>query len=191
MNTKLIKKLEKLVEEACKKETNVFGYRAWKHHIKQVITFGQQLADVLKADKEVVIIAAILHDYASILDYKNEREHHQVGAALARELLKSFNYDEEKTNLVCDAIYSHRGSVKIERTTKEAICLASADAMSHIDQIPSLFYMVYVMKGMSVEEGTKYVMSKLNRSWQKLCPEAKEMIKDKYEATTILLKEYL
>ena len=190
-STKLIQTLENIVEEDCKKKSNFFGYRAWETHIKIVIKLSKQLAEVLGADKEIVIIAAILHDYANILDKDNEPKHHIIGSNIARELLKSYNYDEKKTDLVCKAIYSHRGSTNIERLSNEEICLASADAMANIDQIPSLLHMVYVNKGMSVSEGAKIVIAKLNRAWNKLCPEAKEMIRDKYEAAKVLLDEYL
>jgi hypothetical protein len=41
---------------------------------------------------------------------------------------------------------------------------------------------------MSVEEGTEWLRNKLERSWNKLTPEAREIIKDKYEANMIILK---
>lgn len=44
--------LYKLVEKACKKESNHFGYGAWTHHIKPAIKFGKQLAEKKNADKK-------------------------------------------------------------------------------------------------------------------------------------------
>lgn len=34
------KEIEKIVEEACRAETNVFGYDIWAHHILQVVNIG-------------------------------------------------------------------------------------------------------------------------------------------------------
>ena len=64
--------------------------------------------------------------------------------------------------------------------------MSSADAMAHIDQIPSLFFLVYRKKDLSVEDGVLWINKKLERSWNKLCPEAKDIIKDKYEAFKII-----
>ena len=73
------------------------------------------------------------------------------------------------------------------RITPEAICLASADAMAHIDQVPSLLYLVFVQMKMGIDEGTAWVREKLERSWGKLCPEARGMMQEKYEAAQKLL----
>jgi len=40
---------------------------------------------------------------------------------------------------------------------------------------------------MEISEGAKWVSKKLKRSWNKLCPEAKEIMKDKYECSKIVL----
>ncbi|MBU3179513.1 hypothetical protein KPL47_24930 [Clostridium estertheticum] len=69
------------------------------------------------------------------------KEHHMYGAIEAERILKGFNYPEEKIIKIKDCIIQHRGSVILERTTKESICLASADAMAHIDQVPSLLHL--------------------------------------------------
>lgn len=53
-----------IVEEACKKETNKYGYGIWSHHIVLVVKYGKLLAQKLEADPEIVEIAALLHDYA-------------------------------------------------------------------------------------------------------------------------------
>ncbi len=62
----MIKKIGDIVREACAKETNIFGYGIWTHHITQVVENGKQLARLFNADAEVVEIAALLHDYASV-----------------------------------------------------------------------------------------------------------------------------
>jgi uncharacterized protein len=41
---------------------------------------------------------------------------------------------------------------------------------------------------MGVREGADWVSEKLERSWNKLCPEAKEIIKGKYESAKAVLK---
>jgi len=178
--SRLIEEIEKLVEETCKKETNIFGYTIWSHHIKDVIKYGKMLADKLGADIEIVEISALLHDYAGIKDKSLHENHHIHGAIEAEKILLGLGYPEEKIEKVKHCIVSHRGSINSDRLTQEAVCVASADAMAHIAQVPSLFYLVYCRHGMNVDEGAHWVKSKIERSWNKLCPEAKELIKDTY-----------
>ena len=174
--------IRSIVEEACKKETNKYGYGIWSHHITLVVKYGKLLAKKLEADPEIVQIAALLHDYAGIKEESLTSEHHLHSAQEADNILRSLGYPEDAIIAVKQCIVSHRGSINIEKQTAEAVCLASADAIAHIDQIPSLFYLVFVQHQMEIDEGTAWVRAKLERSWNKLCPEGKEMIKEKYEA---------
>lgn len=120
-----------LVESACKRETNHFGYGIWKHHVVHVVRFSRELAARAGADPEVVEIAALLHDYAEIKDYSLAEEHHLHGAAEAEKVLRALGYPEAKIEQVKTCIYCHRGSVPVEKPSKEAICVADADAMAH------------------------------------------------------------
>jgi predicted hydrolase (HD superfamily) len=183
-----IKFISNLVEEQCKLESNIFGYEIWTYHILVVVKYALLLADRLGADTEVVEITALLHDYASIKDKSMYEEHHVFGVIEAEKILKELNYPGDKIERVKECIIQHRGSVNIEKTTKESVCIASADAMSHIDQVPSLLHLAYCKKELNVNEGAKWVRDKIERSWNKLCPEAKEIIKPKYESIKLILQ---
>lgn len=187
-SVELIQSISNIVEEQSKKDTNVFGYEGWVYHVTTVVKYAKLLAERLGADKEIVEISALLHDYASVKDPSMYKEHHIYGAIEAEKILKDFNYPEERINKVKECIIQHRGSVLLEKTTKESICVASADAMAHIDQIPSLLHLVYYKRNMEVRDGANWVSEKIERSWNKLCPEAKEIIKSKYESAKIVLK---
>lgn len=188
----MIKEIARIVEEACKKKTNYFGYGIWKHHILNVVKYSILMAKKIGADKEIVEIAALLHDYASVKNYKlYESGHHIHGARMAEELLKKFNYPQEKIEQVKHCILSHSGdeNCQVKRKTKEAICVANADAMAHFSAIPSLFYLAFFSHKMNIDEATDFLMAKLERSWNKLSPEGKEIIRDKYEASKKLFGE--
>lgn len=184
---KIIDEIKKLVEEECKKDSNIFGDEIWSYHILSVVEFAKILAKRMNADHEIVEIAALLHDYAGIKYGDRYEAHHILGAEEAEKILKGFNYPQEKIEKIKHCIYAHRGSKSITRETVEAECVASADAMAHFDRIPSLLYFAFFRVGMNVDEGTKYVRRKLERSWSKLIPEAKEIVKDKYEASMLIL----
>lgn len=183
----MINKITKIVEEECKKVTNFFGYRAWEHHIVHVIKFGKIMAKKLGADTEIVEVAALLHDYAGIKDHKMYDEHHLHGAKEAEKILKQFNYPVEKIKQVQHCIMAHRGSKKVKPETKEAMSLADADSMAHFNSVSSLFYLAFFSHKMNVDEANNWIIKKLERSWHKLSPEAKKIIKNKYQASKTLL----
>lgn len=185
---KIVEEISIIVEEECKKDTNIYGYGIWTHHIKAVVRNSILLAKEFNADLEVVELAALLHDYASIKNKLFYKEHHIYGAIEAENLLKTFNYPKEKIELIKNCIISHRGSVIIDKNSNEAKIIASADAMAHIDEIPSLFHLAYTKHKMNIDDGAEWVMNKIDRSWQKLCPEAKELMLYKYNSIKTILE---
>lgn len=157
------------------------------YHILPVVKYAKILARKFNAYEEIVEIAALLHDIGSI-KYGDVENHHTFGVEEAERILKKFGYPQEKIEKVTHCIHTHRGSKKIKRQTREAECVASADAMAHFDNVPSHLYFAFVKLQMNISEGTKFVKSHLERSWDKLIPEAKELIKDRYEATKLILQ---
>jgi putative nucleotidyltransferase with HDIG domain len=179
-NLQMIENISKIVEDACKSDSNLFGYGIWSHHIIYVVRYAKQLAEKLNADLEIVEIAALLHDYAGIKDSSLAEEHHIHGALEAEKILHGFGYQEDKIQKVKDCILSHRGSIRLDRATPEAECIASADAMAHVFQVTSLLHLAYVKHGMNIEDGRVWVLNKIERSMNKLSPEVQEMMKEHY-----------
>lgn len=161
------------------------GMITYNVHVKYVVEYAKELAKKLNADEEIVEIAALLHDIGRI-DGSNEN-HHEVGAEYAEKFLKENNYDEKKISIVKNCILAHRGSVPIKRETAEAECIASADAMAHFGNIPSLLYWAYVFLGKDIEEGRILMKDKLKRSFNKMIPEAQDIVREKYEAAMKIL----
>ncbi len=184
----IVEEIRKFVEEECKKKVNYFGYGIWAHHIIYVVKYAKLMAKRVGANEEIVEIAALLHDYASVKDYKLYEDHHLHGAELAEQILKKYNYPLNKIEKVKHCILSHRGSKIISKLTKESLCVVDADSMAHFDSIPSLFYLAFFSHKMNINEANNWLIQKLERSWNKLSPEAKEVIKAKFEAARVLLK---
>ena len=178
----LIQAVAHLVERACAAPTNVFGYGIWTHHIREVVKLGRELSGEFGADEEIVELAALLHDYASIKDERLYAEHHVHGPLEAQSVLASLDYPVDKIEAVKRCVAEHRGSAPVERTTPEARCLASADALAHIQNVPSLLFFAYVHKGLGIDEGTTWVREKLERSWGKLELQVRPRARKQYEA---------
>ena len=183
----MIAEIAQMVENACARESNVFGYGIWTHHVTRVVAHGKRLAEMWGADPEIVEIAALLHDYASIKDAALYADHHIHGAAEAGKILTHFHYPPEKIEAVQDCIATHRGSVPGAHKRTEAECLANADAMAHIEQVPALLALVFVQRGMGIDQGVAWVRAKLARSWDKLHPDVQEMVKVQYRAALMTL----
>jgi len=103
LDDKLVDKIAFIVEEACKSRNNKFGYGIWTHHIKPMISIGQELAIAYKANIETVTIAILLHDFAGINDEKKRDDHHIYGAEEAEFISKSLSYPDNKSKQFEDA----------------------------------------------------------------------------------------
>lgn len=187
MRTDILDFLQKEIYERCKQNTNQFGMGCY-YHIEAVVRNAALLAEQYGADKEVVMIAAWLHDIASVTDKALYREHHIYGAEMARGILEEFQYEEKKIALVQACIRNHRGSVCNAKSSVEELCVADADAISHFDSVPSLLYMAYVRKGMTIEEGRDFVKGKLERSFRKLSAGSKTYYQSKYQQAMCVLE---
>ena len=185
----ITKKVEQLVKDACK-NNDYFGYHVWTHHIKLVAKYSILMTEYFGADKEIVEISALLHDYATIRDTRLWKEHHIHGAQIAEDILTELGYPIDKIDQVKHCILSHRGSRDILRETAEAQYVADGDAMSHFDAIAVMFYVSLVLNKMDIVEANKWVLGKLIRSWNKMSSEAKEIVREKYEAAKILLEAF-
>ena len=180
MRDDIVKYLKTEVRNRAENKNNKFGIGVL-YHIEAVVRNAEILANKYNADKEICIIAAWLHDIASITDYKLYEEHHIHGAKIASEMLRKFEYDNNKIELVKACILNHRGSIDNKRLSKEEQIIADEDAISHFDSIPSLLYLAYRERNMNIEEGKNFVKSKLERSYRKLSDESKIFYKEKFE----------
>lgn len=179
MRQDIIDFLEKEIKERCESPNNFFGKDSY-YHIKAVVKNATFLAQEYGADAEVVIIAAWLHDIASITSYDLYKEHHIHGSRIAKEILDGKGYPSEKIALVQKCVLNHRGSEIKEKSSLEEICVADGDAVSHFDNLPSLLYLAYVIRKYSMEEGVHFVSSKLRRSYNKLSDRSKALYREKY-----------
>ena len=187
MSDRLINEVRTTVERACAAESNVFGYGIWTHHIVRVAHHAVRLAPAFRADPEVVELAALLHDYASVKDEALYPDHHVHGPIEAGKLLEDLGYPSEKTRAVQQAIAAHRASAGGEPRGPEAECLANADALAHIENVPSLLHLAYVRRRQGIDDGAAWVRAKLTRSWGKLSPRVRQEAEGAYRAALEVL----
>jgi len=175
---------EKIKQELlirCEKSKEKDGYDFWNEHIKYVVENARKLAEKYGADVEVVELGALLHDIAMPSEYGEREQHHIYGAEIAEKLLTELNYSTEKIEKVKNCVLNHRGSKDRPRNSIEEQCVADADVIAHFDCIPSLFSLVYKEMKLSISEGKEYVRKKLERDYNKLSDNTREILKDRYK----------
>lgn len=186
---KIIDEVYNEVKNRCMMPSNAYGIGAWDHHILLVYKIAIKNYANYGANKDIVALASLLHDVASVTNKDFTKEHHIIGAAIAEEILSKYNLSKEQVGLIKKCILNHRGSRLVEKTTPEEICVADSDAMAHFYSVPSLLRMVYVEKQMNIDEGAEFVYNKLERSYNKLSEAGKRLIDKEHNAAKILLKK--
>lgn len=179
----------KIAREACYSPKNKFTETVWDYHIVPVVEHGLRLGKKLKADLEIIELAALLHDHASLVDEKLYEKHHIHGAEFADKFLTELNYSKDKIKHIKECILSHRGSVSRKKESLEARILASADAMSHITELADMFYLTFGVHKYKTPEGVKWLKGKIERSWKKIMPEGKNVIKSEYDMAMFILNK--
>ncbi len=185
----IINEIYEEVKRRCSLPSNFYGVGAWDHHIEIVYQIAKINAKLYGANQDIVSLAALLHDIASVTNKDYTEEHHLIGAEIAEELLQKYNLTQEQITLIKKCILNHRGSRLMKKNSPEEICLADADAMAHFYSIPSLLEMVYVEKKLSIDEGAEFVLNKLKRSYNKLSPQGKKIVSSRYKAALLVLKK--
>lgn len=183
----IIQKVKKFVESECRKPTSKYGYGPFRYHLPAVVKYAQKLADELGGDREIIIIAAWLHDIGSII--KGRKDHHLTGAQIAEKKLKEFDFPRERIEKVKECIISHRGSQKIKPKTLEAQILVEADTISAFNDLSGLFECAYLYEKLSRPKAQESVKRKLENKWQQLrFKKSKDLVRPKYKAAILLLK---
>ena len=164
----------------------------FKYHIWPVVENALLLAEKLNANKEVVEVAALLHDIGRSEKiagkYNTENDHHIIGEKEAEKVMKEVGFEQDFIDKVKHCVLTHRGRKGPAPETVEAKIIASADAMSHFDTFLDLFDW-FIKSTNNFEEAVTSIGQKMERNWEKkLLPEAKEMKKDKYDAIMLTIK---
>ena len=181
----IINEIKSFVESECKKPTSKYGYDPFPFHFVPMVNYAEKLADELGGDKEIILIAAWLHDIGSIMFGRDN--HHITSAIIAERKLKELQYPPEKIELIKKCILNHRGSQPNNRKTIEEQVVAEADVLSNFDNIAGLFKAAFI-EGKDQAEARKSVRTKLENKWKQLHFESsKNIIKPKFEAAMLLL----
>ncbi|MFO8016586.1 MAG: HD domain-containing protein [Candidatus Woesearchaeota archaeon] len=161
----------------------------WRAHIESVVKYSRILAGKTDADEEVCELSAWLHDIIKIRDGKKDL-HHVNGSEEAVRILEEYGYPKDRIQQVKHCILTHSSDENYTPESVEAKIVASADALSHFDNLLELAHYAFVIKKESVDQCRETLLRKYEKSWNKLLiPEAREIARPKYEAIKLVLGE--
>lgn len=155
-------------------------YNLYEKHVKYVYKYATLLAKDEEVDLEVVQLSALLHDIAMTDPSLDRARHSEYGPNIAGDILKKYNYPEDKIELIKKCILNHSSKRKNYRTTKEEEILVDADALSHFDGIESIYSLAHNVMELSEEESINFVKDKLTKDYNEVSDRAKMLIEDKY-----------
>jgi HD superfamily phosphodiesterase len=183
----IVLEIKNFVEAECQKPSSHYGYEPFAFHFVPVVRYAEKLVSELGGDREVVVLAAWLHDVGSIM--YGRKDHHLSGARVAEEKLTELGYPAEKIALVKKCILNHRGSQQNFRETLEEKIVAEADVLANFDNIAGIFKAAFIYENLEQGKALESVRIKLENKWKQLHFDAsKEIIKPKYEAAILLLR---
>jgi len=179
--SKIVDQIKKELLEVVNQYKITDNYDFWNEHIKYVVDNAIILAKKCGADTEIVELGALLHDISLPYNYGLREEHHIYSAEIAEKLLKKYKYPEEKITRVKKCVFNHRNRQKTPRTSIEEECVADADILSHLENIPMLFSKAYIVLKLSHADGAKYVKEKLKEDYNDLTPSTQLLYKKDYD----------
>ena len=137
------------------------------------------LAQNYHADEEIVKLGALLHDIALIRKEGTREEHHINGEKIAKDILLSLSYPEEKMERVLKCVYNHRSSKNANST--EELCVADADILAHFDNIPMLFNSAYNRNNISLGDVRGWLKDCFEKDYNDLSDTTRKWFKERYQ----------
>lgn len=155
------------------------NYDYWNEHIKYVYAESKLLAEKYDADIEIVSLGALLHDIALICKVGDRKDHNINGKILAEQILKKYDYPEDKMNKVLGCVYNHRSSKNA--TNNEELCVADADILAHFDNIPMLFNSAFNRNQIALKDVREWMKQFFEKDYNDLSDRTKNEFKERYD----------
>lgn len=164
-------------------------YDFWNGHLKYVYHEAAELAKRYGADLEIVQLGALLHDIALLEKVGTKANHHENGKKLAKQILREYNYPENRLERVLGCVLHHRSSKNAENL--EELCVADADILAHFDNIPMLFDAAYNLhKMVGLENVRKFMKETFEKDFDDLSERTKAEFEPRYKIICEVVLEF-
>lgn len=181
MNDKIIGEISEMVEGICRSKINLFGYGIWTHHILPMVKIAGELAGEYGADAEIVAISALLRGLTDGKGGDQKKGEGPQGLERAEEILELHRYPKDGIVMIRQCLAFRGSGGDLAGASVEELCVADADAMAHIQEIGSLFYVVYKEMNLDIDEGIRWIQGKISRDWDAMSDRGKAKFRGRYE----------
>jgi uncharacterized protein len=176
----MIEKIKTYVESACSQSENLLTKSFYKEHVLVVYNYCIRLASVLNCDEETACVSALLHDISAVFDFKSLPTHNFDSARIAEEVLRSYNYPQNKIEKIKRCIQNHISPIALNKGTSDDIILSNADAISQIINPTYWLYFAFRIRNLNYEDGLKWYSDRVTNNWNLLIDPAKLLIENDY-----------
>ncbi|OGJ19950.1 hypothetical protein A3K73_03245 [Candidatus Pacearchaeota archaeon RBG_13_36_9] len=197
--------MEEKFNKIWKKAEEMQDLRDDKGHAKTVLEFAEKLAEIFRADKKIVIPAAIFHDTGYFGMDKNslkelmagklseeeakilKEEHMKEGAKLAEEILKELEYNPQLIGTIVKIIRYHDS--ESECSSIEEKIVRDADKLWRFSKIG--FDLDVKRRNWPAEKWYLYLKGNLDKPGYFQTKEAREIAQNELEKRRKEIKESL
>lgn len=176
----LIESTRLYAADLCSRKENLFGEAFFEAHLQLVVRYADQLAVVHGADREIVTLAAWLHDLAAVRDSSAIAAHHRIGADMAQAFLVSHEYPPERIRQIMDCIVLHTTPLRESEGAMEACCLSNADAMAKIANPSYWLYYAFHINKRGYRDGMNWYLRLVETAWDAMMVSAKEIMEEEF-----------
>lgn len=125
MDEKFRKKVYSFSKRLCGKWGEPFSFR----HTLFVRAAALKMAAKEGADREVVEVAALLHDVGKFIDLEN---HEKESAKIAKRFLKTTKFSKKQQRMIVKSILEHRSASQGKSDLLESRILSAADGIAFL-----------------------------------------------------------
>lgn len=178
--------LKQMLIKECNANSNIFTSIFYDKHILAVVNKSLLLGRKYHANLEVVEIAAYMHDIAAVKDPNRLKFHEIDGSVIAEHVLKQQGVVFSIIERVKKCIINHSTPCKTN-TDIESMCIANADVLAKLDELPYWFYFQYSVRKSTYAEGLNWINRQIIEKWEKLDEYSKEISLKKYKSLKLLI----
>jgi len=122
---RLIARIERFAGKYCKEDPDM--NREFWSHVQLVREFAVRLAEMEGADRQVVELAALLHDIGR---HKGRKDHNIRGYEMTKNFFEGINLPQKRKNLILKCILKHQSRFHSEDNEFEVKVVQSADTLA-------------------------------------------------------------
>lgn len=161
--------VQKLVEDSYNSSPISFAHWMWNNHVKIVVRFAEELGSKHKANLDLLMAGALLHDFGDAFVQRKSRDFDDNSKTKSIEILHNAGYsDNEITEVLEKVIAPHSCKKGILPITLEGKILATADAMAHLStDFYVQFTWMHLPENKTYTEFIEWLKEKITRDYDK------------------------